>query len=287
MTYLKEILLWLLDYLVDYAWRHPVQTMLVVLVLMRMFGTTVQSGTRGVLFVFGRVRRVLEPGFHPLVPIVYHVRKTPVRHVTLDLPKQRVTTSDGLVYDVQVSLVYRIADPVAALVEIDHVRNGIEVVLALVVQELLRAKTRAEIVARTGLDEELAARTGAKLQSWGVAVVQAGFTSIAPTRATLRLTQLALRVTERRRLLAWYLAEGLSPQAAVALLGSERRCLSHASQRYRTARYRAALRRLRRPPPAPVKVKPGVPRPEEDEAAAGEAQEQPTRTVPQKETPPA
>jgi CheY-like chemotaxis protein len=36
----------------------------------RLFGTTVQTGWKGVLFSFGRATRELEPGFHMLIPFV-------------------------------------------------------------------------------------------------------------------------------------------------------------------------------------------------------------------------
>src|SRR3712207_4051874 len=119
---------WLLNWLLAYMLEHPAQVILALMVLVRMFGTTVQSGSRGVLFVFGRARKELKPGFHPLLPVVHHVRKTPVRSITLDLPRQRVTTTDGLVYDVQANLVYRIADPITSMVQVDNLRKGIEAV---------------------------------------------------------------------------------------------------------------------------------------------------------------
>ena len=236
---------WSWDFLLGQAKDHPHAFFLLILFLVRQFGTTVRSGTRGVLFSFGRARRVLEPGFHPLLPVVHHVRKTPIRSVTLDLPKQRVTTSDDLVYDVQANLVYRVAAPVTSMVQIDNLRKGIEAVLPALVQEMLRVKARAEMVERTGFDEEFLARAGKVLERWGVVVEQAGFKTIAPTPPTLRLTQLAQLAAERARVLEWYVRAGLSPELAVALLGSERRCLSHAAHRYRTARRRALLRRQR------------------------------------------
>src|SRR5437879_5166983 len=82
---------------VGYIVSNPVVVGLAVLGLLRLMGTTVQTGYKGVLFVFGRVRKELEPGFHPLLPMVMAVRQTPVRSITLDLPRQRLTSADGLV----------------------------------------------------------------------------------------------------------------------------------------------------------------------------------------------
>jgi hypothetical protein len=90
-------------FVLGYATTNPVVFGLSVLAVVRLMGTTVQSGSKGVLFVGGRVRKQRNPGFHPLVPVLMTVRKTPVRSVSLDLFPQRLTTADGLVYDVQVN----------------------------------------------------------------------------------------------------------------------------------------------------------------------------------------
>src|SRR5687767_4993025 len=107
IAWLLDLAWWLLDLALwflravwrvalDQAKKHPAGAVVVALAIVRMFGTTVQTGTAGVLFSWGRAKKVLEPGFHPLIPIVQTVRHTPIRSVTLDLPRQRVATGDGL-----------------------------------------------------------------------------------------------------------------------------------------------------------------------------------------------
>jgi regulator of protease activity HflC (stomatin/prohibitin superfamily) len=255
-----------LAHVVDYAKNHRVVTALAVLALLRLFGITVQSGSKGVLFVFGRVREELGPGFHFLVPFVTAARTIPVRSVTLDLPRQRITTADGLVYDVQANIVYRVADPKLALTQIDNLRHGIEAKLPLIVEDLLRSQTRAGILDFTSLEAELGARAEAALQRWGVTVEQAGFKSIAPTHKTLRLTQLLLLGAERERVVLELLAHGVTVNAALALMGADRRLVGHATARYhalhRPAQLApAAAEALHSPPPFPGEGPPAADKP--------------------------
>jgi regulator of protease activity HflC (stomatin/prohibitin superfamily) len=240
-----------LQWLVDLLWgavlafilKQPGVVLVALVAIARACGTTVQTGWKGVLFVLGRARRELEPGLHWLIPLVHTVRHTHVRSVTLELPRQRITTADGLVYGVTVDLVYHVADPAKSMIEIADVRKGIEAVVPLIVQEVLRGQDRAALLERRTLDEDLAARAGQQLARWGVEVEQAGFTDIAPTHETLRLTQLALLAAERRRVVGELLRAGLGPRAALALLGADRRLVAHSTARYRAARRRAARRR--------------------------------------------
>jgi regulator of protease activity HflC (stomatin/prohibitin superfamily) len=244
MSWLLDAGGWLVDHLIAYVRDNPFQALIFAVIIVRLFGTTVQTGWKGVLFSFGRVRRELEPGFHALIPFVQRVRKIPVRSITLHLPMQRITTADGLVYDVQANLVYRIVDATRALVQIGDIRKGIEAVLPIVVQDLLRAHTRGQLQDRKALDQDFTVRAEDKLQRWGATVEQAGFMTISPTRRTLRLTQLGLLTRERERMLRRYLDAGLSTELAATLLGADRKVSAHSTVRYRArSRHVATLRK--------------------------------------------
>src|SRR5262249_32528475 len=85
-------------------------------------------------------------------------------------------------------------------------------------------------------------RVRSRLAHWGVVIEQAGLISIAPTRPTLRLTQLRLRMRERQRVLEQYARAGLAPETALALLGSSRHIVGKSAHRYRKRQRRAQRR---------------------------------------------
>jgi uncharacterized protein (TIGR03000 family) len=194
---------------------------------------------------------VLEPGFQPLIPIVQQVRHTPIRSVTLDLPAQRVTTADGLVYDVHTNIVYRVEDPIQALTGIDDLRQGVFTLVPLVVHDILRGQTRQTLSDRSSLDHELTVRAQQALARWGLTVEQAGMSTIAPTRTTVRLSQLPARVAERTRLFIEQRASGIATELAAVLTASGPAPLGHSMARYRRHRTRLGGRNLK---PARVTV---------------------------------
>jgi hypothetical protein len=231
---------WLLRSLWDLisGWirRHPVTAWIFFIGFLRMWGITIQTGQTGVLFSWGRPRRLLEPGFHPLIPIFQTARVMPTRSVTLALPPQRVTSADGLVFDADATLVCRITDPIKATIEIDDLRAGCLTALSLACAEVIAHKTRADIAAKQGLDDELSRRVQADLDRWGVTVEQAGFNTIAPTRTTTRLSQQAKRLRERAGALKLLLAAGVPTGAALALLGTTKQVIGHSRARYHRGR---------------------------------------------------
>ncbi len=192
---------------------------------LRAMGVTVESGWTGLLFRFGRARRELEPGFHFLIPFVNTAKRIPTRSRTMDLPAQRVTTYEGLVYLVDANLVYRVVDVRRALIEVDDYERGMRQVLGLAVQEVIRAAERDALGARGSLDEELRGALAQRLERWGIGVESAGFPSIRPSPRTLRITQLVETVGERRRQLAALAAEGrgeLGLGSGLGLVGTRR-----------------------------------------------------------------
>jgi hypothetical protein len=236
MSLVTDLLMWLVTYVIEEVQSHPIYSAMIAYGIIRLFGTTVQTGWKGVLFSFGRATKELEPGFHWLIPFVQRVRKTPFRAITLHLPMQRVTTLDGLVYEAQANVVYRVVDPKKAFVMIADIRKGCEAVLPMLVQDVLRGKTRAQLQERESLDGELTAQAASKLDRWGATVEQAGFLTIAPTSKTLRLTQLEQLVQERARMVQRYFEAGLTPERAAALLGTEHKPIAHSAMRYHKRR---------------------------------------------------
>lgn len=234
----------------DFVWawiaEHQFETVLILFTIGRLLAAKIETGWTGVLIKFGKVQRTLEPGVHPLIPWFWQVRKVRTRTITLDVAKQKVSSLDGLVYEVDANLVYRVSDPIKALIEIDSLRAGCETALTLAVFELIGQCGREKLQRREGLDEKLAENVQPRLERWGVVVESAGFTSIAPDLKTLKLSQLRVKTSERRLVAAEYMEKGLPPSLALELLGSEKTVLSHSYLRYRQSprRTKRGLREL-------------------------------------------
>jgi hypothetical protein len=234
-----------------YAESQPWTVVVALYGLARAFGVVIRSGQRGVLFRWGKAVKVLEPGYHWLVPLVHGVKKTPVRSVTIHLPGQKVMTADGLVYDVGVNVVYRVEDPIRALTLVDHVDSGCRAAIPMIVTEVIRVRGQTELADRVSLDRELSERVNGWIARWGLVVEQAGFTSIAPNTGVLRTTQLALRTVERARVLRQLIDGGLDDGSALVMIGTGRRLVAKASRGH------VRVRRLVRAPGAVVQGKPG------------------------------
>ena len=249
VTWLLAVPGWAWDRLVSWGKENPVKLILVVLAIVRSFGTTVQTGWAGVLFSFGRATKVLQPGFHPLIPIFQKVRQTPIRSIALDLPRQRVTTRDGLVFDVHANVIYRVDDPIAALVSIDDVRKGILALIPMIVLSMMREHDGQSILEPHALDGELTTKVREALARWGVGVEQAGLATVSPTAPTMRLTQLGARVRERAALLD--LTDDVPAEVVVALVTTGRIPQGRSHAKYHRRKHRRPAHHPIPPPDSP------------------------------------
>lgn len=236
----RWVVAWLFE---DYARELFYVAFVVIAGLVRRSGTTIVSGSSGLKFTFGRARKVCEPGFHPLLPLLQTIQVVPTRARTLDLPAQKLTTLDGLVYRVDASLVYRVVDVRKALIEVDDLQKGMLQMLGLGVNEVLRNLDRSRLRVSDALDVALAANLSRRVEPWGVVVERAAFTTIDPTRETTRITQLDSLMRSRTQALELFAARGVTPRIDLALLGSHKRFVRRTHILRRQA---LATRRLRR-----------------------------------------
>ena len=226
------------------AWKEHTREFLYAIAgsvwaVMRLAGKTVESGHVGVKFSFGRAVRTCEPGFYPLIPVFQVIRIVPSRARTLDLPRQTLATDDGLVFEVDANLVYRVADASKALVEVRDYEAALGQLLSLSVHEVLASRDRSALRVSRELDLALARAMQERVDAWGIAIERAGFTSIRPLQQTTRITQLRSRLRTRARVLDTLVQDELPAGLSLCLIGSPTRMTS------RTRSLRAVERRSR------------------------------------------
>ena len=213
----------------------------VISTIVRASGVTIESGYTGLLYTVGEIDRplplvfrpfaavlrrvgvlkgerdsVLEPGFHPLIPFIQRVRRVPTRQRTMDLPAQRVATFEGYVFHADANIVFRIVDVRKALIMVDNLIHGMNQMLTLGVQEVLREASLRDLQSGVGLDEKLKENLAEKVEVWGVTIEGAGFPTITPSPRTLRITQARQNAMERARRVAQLMGADAEPDDATA-----------------------------------------------------------------------
>ena len=178
----------------------------------------VYDGQHALKFTLGRAREVVGPGVHFKLPILQRFTVQNTKHTTLDLEPQVIQLKDDLVYEVDCKLIYQIVDLRKAIIEIDNLVTGLQNRVVMAVQRVVQTQDRLSIRDTVRLAQEVHLALAPIETEWGASVLHFGFSNISPSPATLEITQLDLLARERLSLYGTLRGQGLSDEAAVALI---------------------------------------------------------------------
>ena len=143
---------------------------------------------RGVVLRFGRFNRVLEPGFHWIVP--FEVDRVLVDNVvprTMNMGAQSLTTSDGVQVALGLILTCRIHDIRKALLEVEGVDDAVRDCCYAEVGGIVHQHTWQEMQVEE-INEDMLRACRRRAFQYGVEVMRVQISDLAKTR-TYRLMQ--------------------------------------------------------------------------------------------------
>ena len=135
----------------DWSWAVIVAALLliVLIVLARLSIRIVQQYERGVVFRFGRVVGVRDPGFTLIIPVADGLRHVSLRIVTRPIQSQGIITHDNVSVDVSAVAYYRVVDAVKAVVAIENVQTAIDQIAQPTLRKVVGQHTLDETLAET------------------------------------------------------------------------------------------------------------------------------------------
>lgn len=144
---------------------------IIVVVVLLLGLRVVQQYQKGVVFRFGKVIGVKEPGLTWVIPLIDIVRKVDMRTITLPIPPQKIITRDNVSVDVSAVAYYKITDAVKSLVEIQSVINAINQISQTSVRNIVGKFQLDEILSeRETINSEITKVLDAHTEAWGVVI---------------------------------------------------------------------------------------------------------------------
>ena len=131
----------------------------------------VRQYQRGVVFRFGKIRKVREPGLRFMIPFVDGLHKDTLRTVTMPIQAQQIITSDSVSISVAAVAYFRRVDPVKSIVEIEDVESAIYEIAQTTVRNVVGRSTLDHVLSETEtLNESIAQILDVTTERWGVLV---------------------------------------------------------------------------------------------------------------------
>lgn len=154
-----------------WSWTVATVVLVVVIVLARMSIRIVQQYERGVVFRFGRVVGIRQPGLTFIIPVADVLRHVSLRIVTRPIQSQGIITHDNVSVDVSAVAYYRVVDAVKAVVAIENVQAAIDQIAQTTLRKVVGQHTLDETLAETDkINVDIRGILDRVTAEWGVEV---------------------------------------------------------------------------------------------------------------------
>ncbi|MCU1613162.1 MAG: band 7 protein [Frankiales bacterium] len=143
----------------------------VVLIAMALSLRIIKQYEQGVLFRFGRVLAVREPGLRFIVPLVDVLHRVSKRIVTMPIQSQGIITRDNVSVDVSAVAYFRVVDSTKAVVAIENVYAAIDQIAQTTLRKEVGQHTLDETLSETDrINLDIRGLLDVATEEWGVQV---------------------------------------------------------------------------------------------------------------------
>jgi regulator of protease activity HflC (stomatin/prohibitin superfamily) len=131
----------------------------------------IQQYQKGVVFRFGKIVSIKEPGLTWIIPYIEWVRKVDLRTITLPIPPQKIITKDNVSVDVSAVAYYQVIDVVKSIVAIESVMNAINQIAQTTIRNVVGKFQLDEILSeRDAINSEIKNTLDTHTEPWGINV---------------------------------------------------------------------------------------------------------------------
>lgn len=143
-----------------------------IAIILIFFGLRiVQQYEKGVVFRFGKIVSVRDPGLNLVIPFIDWMRKVDLRIVTLPIPPQKIITKDNVSVDISAVAYFKIVDAVKSIVAIQDVYSAIDQIAQTSLRNIVGKFQLDEILSeRATINAEITKILDAFTEVWGVVV---------------------------------------------------------------------------------------------------------------------
>ncbi|MET9016082.1 slipin family protein [Streptomyces olivaceoviridis] len=169
----------------------------------------VRQYQRGVVFRFGKLRNVRDPGIRFMIPLVDRMWKVTLRTVTMPIPSQQVITRDNVSIGVAAVAYFRRVNPVKSIVEIEDVSSAVSQIAQTTVRNVVGRSLLDQVLTDTEtLNTQIKDILDGLSQQWGIYVLLVELKDIELPATTMQRAMARQAEAEREKRAKIIAAEG-------------------------------------------------------------------------------
>ena len=153
---------------------------LVILFIIIISIRQVNEYERGILFSFGKFKKVLNPGWHLVIPIINSYSKVDIRTKTVDVPEQEAITKDNVSIKINAVLYYKVFDSSKAVLAVENFNYAVSQLAQTTMRNIVGSVSLDELLTeRETLSEKICNIVDQATDPWGIKVENVELKDIA------------------------------------------------------------------------------------------------------------
>lgn len=126
---------------------------------------------RGILFQFGKYKKILNPGWNVVLPVIQSYQKVDVRTKAVDVPEQDAITKDNVTIRINAVIYYKVFDAGKAICAVENFQYAVSQLAQTTMRNVVGTVSLDELLTqRDKLSEEICKIIDEATDPWGIKV---------------------------------------------------------------------------------------------------------------------
>ena len=153
---------------------------LVIVIIIVISIRQINEYERGIFFSFGKFKKVLNPGWHIILPIINSYNKVDIRTKTVDVPEQEAITKDNVSIKINAVLYYKVFDSSKAVLAVENFNYAVSQLAQTTMRNIVGSVSLDELLSeRETLSEKICEIVDQATDPWGIKVENVELKDIA------------------------------------------------------------------------------------------------------------
>ena len=126
---------------------------------------------RGILFQLGKYKKILNPGWNIVLPIIQSYQKVDIRTKAVDVPEQDAITKDNVTIRINAVIYYKVFDASKAIIAVENFHYAVSQLAQTTMRNVVGTVSLDELLTqRDRLSEEICKIIDEATDPWGIKV---------------------------------------------------------------------------------------------------------------------
>ena len=143
----------------------------IILIIIFISIRQINQYERGILFRFGKFAKILNPGWHIILPIIHSYKKVDIRTKAVDVPEQEAITRDNVSIKINAVLYYNIFDASKSILAVQNFNYAVSQLAQTTMRNIVGSVSLDELLTeREKLSSEICNIVDKETDPWGIKV---------------------------------------------------------------------------------------------------------------------